>query len=164
MKNGLAVVDASPIFSLALLDELSLLNLIFQDVKISNAVWEEVTMDKSSASNEKITQFFFNKTEKVTSKSELTSSLGKGELESMLLYKQLNAEWLLIDDKKARRTAEANEIKCIGTIALLSYAKEKGLIENLRSRFIKFLQGRRYYSIEVLNNILIDKDEMIIEM
>lgn len=77
-----------------------------------------------------------------------------GESESVILYKKLNANFLLIDDKKARHIAENFDIKCIGTLGILAKAKEKGFIKELRPIFISFLENDRYYSIKLLNNLL----------
>lgn len=51
MKNGLVISDAGSIFSLAILDKLELLNQLFDEVKISKAVWEEVSIDKTQKLN-----------------------------------------------------------------------------------------------------------------
>lgn len=48
MKNGLVIADAGPIFSLAIVNELDLLNILFDEIKISNAVWEEISLDKTT--------------------------------------------------------------------------------------------------------------------
>lgn len=50
MKNRLVIADSGPgpIFSLAIINKLELLNKIFGEIKISKAVWEEVTLDKST--------------------------------------------------------------------------------------------------------------------
>ena len=69
------------------------------------------------------------------------------------------ADFLLIDDKKARNIAENFGITCVGTIGLLSIAKDKGLIDNLRSVFDVFITHNRYYSINLLNTILTQKGE-----
>ena len=45
MKNGLVIADSGPIFSLALIDKLDILNILFDDIKISNGVWNEITYD-----------------------------------------------------------------------------------------------------------------------
>jgi predicted nucleic acid-binding protein len=58
MKNGLVIADAGPIFSLAIIDKLELLNQIFDEIKIPTAVWEEITRDKSTEFYKKIEQFF----------------------------------------------------------------------------------------------------------
>ena len=51
-----------------------------------------------------------------------------GETEAMLLYKQLAADKLLIDDKRGRKVAYINQISTISSLVILLVAKEKGLI------------------------------------
>jgi predicted nucleic acid-binding protein len=46
-KNGLVVADAGAIFSLAVLDQLELLNALFDDIAIPSAVWKEITLDNT---------------------------------------------------------------------------------------------------------------------
>ena len=82
-----------------------------------------------------------------------------GESESVILYKELNAEYLLIDDKKARMIAENFDIKCIGVIGLLAIAKKENLITDIRSYFMIFLENNRFYSIKLLNSVLIKLGE-----
>jgi predicted nucleic acid-binding protein len=85
-----------------------------------------------------------------------------GESQSVILYKELQANFLLIDDKKARTIAENIGINCIGTIGLLSIAKEKGLIDFLKPIFETFLKNKRYYSTDLLNPILTLRGESCI--
>lgn len=80
-----------------------------------------------------------------------------GESQSVILYKELQADFLLIDDKKARSIAENFGIHCIGTIGLLSISKDKGLIGSLRPIFDELIINNRYYSIDMLNAVLIQK-------
>lgn len=122
MKNGIVVADAGPIFSLALIDKLDILDKIFDEVKIANAVWEEITRDKSKSFVETIQLYFRDKTCKINSFNELTFVMDYGESESLILYNELNADFILIDDKKARNIAENFGAKCIGTLGLLSVA------------------------------------------
>ena len=82
-----------------------------------------------------------------------------GESESVILYKELEADFLLIDDKKARKIAENFGLNCIGTIGLLSVAKDKKIISDLRPLFNIFLQNKRFYSIKLLNTILENHQE-----
>lgn len=154
MKNGLVIADAGPIFSLAIIDKLEILNEIFDDIKIPNAVWEEITLDKSTEIYNKIEVFFKARVSNIQSFNELTFTMDYGESESVILYKELNADFLLLDDKKARRIAENFEIVCIGTIGVLSVAKSKGLIKELRPIFKTLLENNRYYSLELLNKLL----------
>lgn len=154
MKNGLVIADAGPIFTLAIVDKLDLLSQLFDEIKIPKAVWEEITLDKSTEFHNNITQFFKAKVSNIKGFNELTFVMDYGESESVILYKELNADFLLIDDKKARKIAENFDIKCIGTLGILSVAKDKGLINELRPIFKTFLENNRYYSIKLLNKLL----------
>lgn len=159
MKNGLVISDAGPIFSLAIIDKLEILNEIFDEVFIPKAVWEELTRDESTDQYHTIVSFFEHRTIEITGFNDLTFVMDYGESESVILYKELHADFLLIDDKKARTIAENFEVKCIGTIGILSIAKQKGLIPELRPLFHHFLKNKRYYSIKILNAILIQHNE-----
>ena len=62
MKNGLVIADSGPIFSLAIIDKLEILNLLFDSVKIPMAVWKEITLNKTSKHYHKIQSYFQDKT------------------------------------------------------------------------------------------------------
>jgi len=159
MKNGLIIADAGPIFSLAIVDKLELLSKLFDQINIPRAVWEEITRQKNTKFHKKIVDFFHDRVIDIQGFNELTFIMDYGESEAVILYKELEANYLLIDDKKARRIAENYDMKCIGTIGLLSIAKEKGFIENLRPLFQDFLKNKRYYALDILNKILSDNKE-----
>lgn len=152
-------MDSSPIFSLAIADKLELLEALFDVVRIPKAVWNEITKDATPTFYQKILLFFKDRTIKISGLNELSFIMDPGESESIILYKEINADFLLIDDRKARDIAESMGIKCIGTIGLLAIAKEKGLIEQLKPIFEIFLSNKRYYSVELLNKILERYDE-----
>lgn len=59
-----------------------------------------------------------------------------------------------IDDKKARSIAETLNVNCIGTIGLLVVAKEKGMLNEIRPLFKKWINSERFYSIKLLNKVL----------
>ncbi len=160
MESRLVIADSGPIFSLALIDELEILHKLFEEIRISNAVWEEITSNKATKFYKRISDFFESKVVKITSFNDLTFLMGYGESESLILYKELNADFLLIDDKKARSIAENFNINCIGTLGLLSIAKTKGLIKELRSYFLLLIKNDRYYSIKLLNILLEKHNEL----
>ena len=162
MKKGLVIADAGPIFSLATIDKLELLNDLFNDVKIPRAVWNEITLDKTTIFYNKIYNYFKNRITDISGFNELTLIMDYGESESVLLYKELKADFLLVDDKKARKIAENFGIKCIGTLGLLSSAREKGKLDQLKPLFEILLENDRYYSINLLNKILEIHKESII--
>ncbi|MEN0002715.1 MAG: DUF3368 domain-containing protein [Bacteroidota bacterium] len=154
MQQGLIVSDTGPIFSLAVISQLTVLDKLFNEVYIPTAVWEELTRDASSSYFQPIARYFEHKVRPISSSNELTFIMDYGESEALLLCKELQVEYLLIDDKKARAIAENAGVQCIGTIGILSTAKERGLISELRPLFLTFISNKRYYSLKLLNAIL----------
>ncbi|MFW5773898.1 MAG: hypothetical protein ACOCWD_04375 [Tangfeifania sp.] len=61
MKNGLVIADSGPIFSLATINKLQLLDFLFDDVKIPQAVWKEITLNNSVPYYDIIIKYFENK-------------------------------------------------------------------------------------------------------
>jgi len=162
MKNGLVIADSGAIFSLAIIGKLELLEILFDSVKIPFAVWQEITLDKTTEIYNEIDAFFKDKIMHISGFNELNFVMDFGESESLILYNELNADFLLIDDKKARKFAENLGLNCIGTLGLLSIAKKKKLIQELKPIFELFLKKNRYYSINLLNSILLNHNESTI--
>jgi predicted nucleic acid-binding protein len=81
--------------------------------------------------------------------------LGQGELEAMALYKQLSADALLIDDRRARAVAEHNQIVCIGTLGFLLLAKHQGIIQRVLPYVEKLRASSLYYEDDLLEKVLL---------
>ena len=142
--------------------KLNLLDDLFDDIKIANAVWEEITRDESKPFVQIIKEYFKDKVCRIKSFNELTFIMDYGESESLILFREIQADFLLIDDKKARSIAENFNINCIGTLGLLSAAKDKNFITELRPIFLEFLQNKRFYALDLLNVILEQNNEVSI--
>jgi predicted nucleic acid-binding protein len=80
--------------------------------------------------------------------------LGRGEIEAMALYKQLSADVLLIDDRRARVIAEHNQIHCIGALGLLLVAKRLDKINEIAPYVQKLRHSSIYYGDALLNSVL----------
>ncbi len=65
----------------------------------------------------------------------LPEALHKGEVETISLARELGADWVLIDERKASREAESRDLRVAGTLAIL----EEGGARNLTRcpRFIR---------------------------
>lgn len=148
------IIDASPLISLAVINQLELLKKLFPEIIIPQTVFQEITAVRDKKCAVKIVTFIKNLVRHAEQKSNSKFNLGKGELEAIDVYLELKADLLIIDDKKARNAAESQNIKCIGTIGLLTLAKKKGFIRELRKYFIQLLKNRRYFSYQLLNQVL----------
>lgn len=151
---SIVVSDTGVLISLIHINKLFLIEEIFGKFFIAEAVWNELNnydnpeFDKSKLATLK------SKIRKISSKNYLSLVMDLGESESVILYDELNADFLLIDDNKARIVAELLSVKCIGTLGLLIKAKRKGLIAKLRPIFFDFSKYGRYFSTELVNQIL----------
>ena len=159
----MVVSDTGPIISLAVINQLELLDQIFTEVHIPNAVWQELNNSEFFKQFPKIDSLFKSRVKQIKNLNKLILITGYGESEAMILYTETGADFLIIDDKKARQIAEELKITCIGTLALLIKAKQKGFLKALKPIFETLIQNRRYYSKNVLNSILNAQQEDMIE-
>lgn len=148
------IADTGVIISLVHIGKLDLIEKIFGEYFIAKAVWIELKNYDNPHFDRSILPELKSKVKKITSKNYLAMVMDYGEAESSILYEELNADYLLIDDNKARKIAESLNINCIGTLGLLLKAKEKGLVTEFKSLFEEFIKVGRYFSINLLNNIL----------
>lgn len=151
----LIVADSSALIALATCDGLDLVLKLYDDIKIPEAVYAEIVAPEKSQSDA-LGAFLAERVIKVdTARWVLTAGgLGRGEIEAMALYKQLSADALLIDDQRARVIAEHNQINCVGALALLLLAKQRGKISEVTSYVQKLRQSSIYYGDELLDRVL----------
>lgn len=149
----LLIADTSPIISLLLIEQFEVLEHLFPEFLIPHAVWEELRSHHEISIYEDALNRLVPKVREITYHFPI-SGIERGETEAIMLYRELHADYLLIDDKKAREKAELFDIKCIGTLGVLFLARQKGLIGELRPLFEELLNKRRYYAKTYLNLFL----------
>ena len=79
-----------------------------------------------------------------------SGGLGQGELEAMVLYKTLHADYLLVDDSRARKVARLNQIRVTGSQGILLLAKHHGLISQVRP----YLDQLRHSDIRISERLI----------
>jgi predicted nucleic acid-binding protein len=128
----LIVADSSALIALATCDGLDVLLYAYDEVRVPQAVYDEVVMPQKPQANV-LKLFLSGRVTKVDTTHWVLAAggLGQGEIEAMALYKQLSADALLIDDHRARVIAEHNHIHCIGTLGVLLFAKQNGKIKKI---------------------------------
>ena len=71
-----------------------------------------------------------------------------------LLYKHLQADYLLIDEKAGRKVAKLNHVKIIGSLGVLIEAKQKGIIPLLKPHIEVLRLSKAHFSDELLDYAL----------
>lgn len=158
----LVIADTGALISLGHLHLIPLIEKIFGEFHIAEAVWVELLNYENPNFDSSILEELKNKVVKIQSQNHLKTIMDLGESESVILYEELGADFLLIDDQKARVIAESLNVNCIGSIGVLIRAKQKGLVPELRPHFEKWISEGRYFSLRLLNNILTEEGEILI--
>jgi len=158
------VADTSPLISLSVINRIDLLEKMYTEFFICEAVWFETEKYLSNQNAFEHLHFFKAHVKGVSDKSLIPvfDKLDRGEAESIALLRELHANALLIDDMIGRAYAERQNIECFGVLRLLIEAKKLNLIVNLRPYFESFLFHRRFYSKHLLNIVLAEVHEPLL--
>ncbi len=148
------VSDTSPINYLVLIGEIELLPKLFGQIVIPQAVLDEL---RKSGTPEAVKNWIDSNPQWVEIQNakaiDQTITLGAGEREAISLAMELNADLVLIDDRKARRAATERGLNVAGTINILESASKRGLID-LSEAFQKLEQTNFRIAPDLLAEIL----------
>lgn len=156
----LIVADTTPIISLVKIGMLELLNSMYGEVIIPEAVFNEL-ISNPSMSNEAdiIKKSSFLKINKIENEFAVKLlqkqlNLGAGESEAIVLADTLKADLLVIDERKARGIAKSMGINITGTLGILVDAKRKNRIEKLKPLLDGLINSNIRISEKLYNDVL----------
>ena len=151
----LIVADSSALIALATCEGLDILLCVYEDLKVPQAVYDEVVAPEKPQAIA-LASFLSGRVMEVDTTHWVLAAggLGRGELEAMALYKQLSADALLIDDRRARLVAEHNQIQCIGALGVLLLAKQQGTIDRVAPYVEKLQLSSIHYGEALLSKVL----------
>ena len=159
----IVIADTGALLSLGHVGYIDLIEKVFGDFYIAWAVWQELNDYDHPKFDKHALKELETRVVKIKSKNYLLMVMDYGESESVILYEEMGADFLLVDDNKARTLAESLNINCIGSIGLLLKAKQKELITELKPIFEKWISTGRYFSKNLLNKILLEVGETSID-
>jgi uncharacterized protein len=133
----IVVSDTSPLSSLYLIGQLSLLPAVFGKIIVPKTVMKELAVLETGFGHDlsalKTAPWLeVRAAEDVKEVARLARFIDAGESDAIVLAKELHAEYLLIDDKHGREAAIAEGLKTIGVIGVFMLAKKAGLIAAVR--------------------------------
>ncbi len=127
----IVVSDTTPLISLLKINRIDLLEKLFGQVLIPQAVFDELTADERfKLEADQIRQKQFIKVKAVQNSESASilkraTGLDQGESESIILTDELNADVLLMDEAKGRAVSFQMGLKIMGTIGILMAAYEE---------------------------------------
>ncbi len=161
----IAVANSSVLISLSSINLLTLLNEKFEKIYIPHAVWSEVVEGGRGEpgaddvkNSKKIEVLNVKDTNFITA---LNETLDRGESEAIALAVELGMQTILIDEKQARLIARRYELKPLGTIGILIWAKRNKIIKNLKEKMDQLMIEGFRVSKDVYFNALKKVNEFI---
>ena len=130
----IVISDTTPIISLLKIGRLDLLERLFGEVLIPDAVYAELTADKRFAEEAReVSDAPYIRTVPVSNPGavrilKMATGLDQGESEAIVLTDELKADLLLMDEAKGRTISGQMGIAIMGTIGLLISAYEDRLL------------------------------------
>ena len=130
------ISDTTPIISLIKINRLDLLEKLFEEVLIPEAVYRELTTNALFENEAKIVKTSsFLKPSSVQNRKSLqllqaVSGLDDGESEAIILADELKSDVLIMDERKGRKVAEKLGIKITGTVGVLLQSYSENMISS----------------------------------
>ena len=127
----LVVSDTSPIRALAHLDQLDLLQVLFDEVFLPPAVLVELEQPRRGFVPLDVRSVAFLRVRAPADRvvvAELSATLDRGEAEAIALAIELRADALLIDEAVGRAVAQQHGLTAVGVLGVLLRARQRGLI------------------------------------
>lgn len=142
----IVISDAGPLIALSKIDLLYILQKFFKEVIIPEGVWKEVVERGKGKPSSKIVEkadwITIRKVKDKLSVDVLCHGIDRGEAETIVLAKELDANLILLDEKIPREIARFLDLKVVGSLALLHEAIERGMIDQSLEGIVKKMRKR----------------------
>ena len=155
----IVVSNTTPLIGLAVLQRFDLLRQLFGEIHIPQAVYSEAVVAGRQVGGAKREVSTATWIHTVAVKDRLAvevllDELDLGEAETIILARELGAEWVLMDEKKGRRKLTQLGIPKIGTVGILLKAKQIGLLPVVQPELEKLRQQSFSISQAVIDTVL----------
>ena len=153
----LVLSDASPLVGLSRIGGVDWLRELFGTVEVTSAVREEVERGRVEPAIAEALDQGWLRTRPGQPLGDRPSHLGLGEWSTIVAAREHTGPVLvLLDDRLARREAQAAGLNVAGTAAIVGLARRRGLIESARDVFEQLLRSDFRIAPEVVRAVLED--------
>lgn len=153
------VSNTTPLIGMASVGRFELLRQLFGKIYIARAVYAEtfLSVRKADRIRYEVPPVKWIETVSVNDRvsvSRLLEDLDLGEAETIVLAAEINADWVLMDEKKGRRKLTESGINKIGTLGILLKAKQEGFLSAVRPDIEKLCRQGFSISETVISKVL----------
>lgn len=126
----IVVSDTTPLNYLILIDRIEILQSLYKEVVVPPAVLAEMRAPGTPSS---VIDWTHHTPDWIivhaVAQSDIINDLEEGEAQAIALAEQLNADLILLDDRRARAIADQRGLRVVGTLGVLIEANDRGLID-----------------------------------
>ena len=160
--TGIVVADAGPLIALSRIDRLALLNALYGPVAVPAAVFSELRVDSDRPGARALSAAFARgaiESRPLATGSEdalarMSRALDPGEASAILLAEQLQARFLLMDERRGRQVARARGIPVVGVAGVLLAAKRSGFLGSVGAALAELSRHRYGPSDALVQEVL----------
>ena len=146
------IVNSTPLIILSKIGELEILKNLYGEIIIPRAVFEEVTIKSDAIKN--LSWIKILEVQDKSNRKIYQAKLHDGEVEVMMLAKEISADLLIIDDNAAKKTAKFLGFTVTGTLGILLKAKSEEIISEVKPILEKMLAENFYIGDEIIKLVL----------
>lgn len=151
----IVVANTTPILSLASVGHLDVLRQMFGRITLAPAVYAEIKAKPAFGFSEVDADWVeVQAIEGRAYRDTLLSTLDPGEAETLVLARDLSADWVIIDEDLGYRMAVQSGLPAVRTLSLLLRAKQTGLLSEVRPLIDAMIAHGRWYSPRVRQRFL----------
>lgn len=144
------VVNTTPLIALSHVGELDVLRKMYGSIVIPEAVYRELSVKTESSCKKAVDNALdwiqVAKIENQMAKVFYKTQLHEGEVEVMILSREIGADVVIIDDANAKKHAKYLQLPVTGTLGVLIKAKQKGYISELKPILNRMVEKGIYIS------------------
>jgi len=160
----IVVSNTTPLIGLASIQRFDLLQQLFGQLTIAQAVYDEAVVAgrEIGGAKQEVALATWIRTMTVQDRlavEVLLDDLDLGEAETIVLAREMGADWVLMDEKKARRKLTQLGLNKIGTVGILLKAKQLGLLPVIRPDLERLSQQGFSLSQAVIDAVLQQANE-----
>ncbi len=145
------VSNTSPILNLAIIGEISLLRDQFGEILIPGAVLEELRVEENLPGSQGVHDAIKAGWIRIETVKQdplvraMQRDLDKGEAEAIALAMQVNAGWVLMDERDGRKAAKSMKLKVVGVLGILLKARREGRLRSLKQAMDRLREKAGFY-------------------
>lgn len=162
MLDKKVVSNTTPLITLLGIEMLDILQVLYKKIIIPEAVLHEFEVGREKEVYQSLVNMDWIEVQKVQdiqSLRFLEQDLDKGEAETIILAKEIQADVAIIDEKEGRKYAKNMGLNCVGSLGILLKAKQEKHIETLKPLLASIQSNGIWISDTLIQQILKEAGE-----